>query len=237
MRLNSDPNWGAGAVSPVIAVMLMLVVTIIIAAVVSGYSGGLVKGQDTAPSAAIDVTIKNTGEWKGSYIQFDVKSVNEPFSSGDLKIVTAWTSTSGTSGGNTTMKGLNSPNTRTVSTYYQSPLGYGPGIENWVSDANSSYIGGYPGIQQFGNYSITAGTTMKAMPFGGNSTEGGYGVSTPYEYSAGSEYTNTTANYDGMQAVLGKTWYTLRAGDTVRVMIMHVPSGKTIYSKNIPVVG
>ena len=38
------------AVSPVIGVMLMLVVTIIIAAVVSSFAGGLVSGQQAAPS-------------------------------------------------------------------------------------------------------------------------------------------------------------------------------------------
>src|SRR5271157_1929388 len=41
------------AVSPVVAVMLMLVVTIIIAAIVSGFAGGLIKGQAKAPQATI----------------------------------------------------------------------------------------------------------------------------------------------------------------------------------------
>ena len=41
------------AVSPVVAVMLMLVVTIIIAAIVSGFAGGLMKGQTKAPQATI----------------------------------------------------------------------------------------------------------------------------------------------------------------------------------------
>ncbi|MBP2134055.1 hypothetical protein J2128_002021 [Methanomicrobium sp. W14] len=41
------------AVSPVVGVMLMLVVTIIIAAVVSAFSGGLMEGQSKAPQANI----------------------------------------------------------------------------------------------------------------------------------------------------------------------------------------
>jgi len=44
------------AVSPVVGVMLMLVVTIIIAAIVSGFSGGLAKGQTKAPQATITAT-------------------------------------------------------------------------------------------------------------------------------------------------------------------------------------
>jgi FlaG/FlaF family flagellin (archaellin) len=44
------------AVSPVVGVMLMLVVTIIIAAVVSGFAGGLAGDQSKAPQATLGVT-------------------------------------------------------------------------------------------------------------------------------------------------------------------------------------
>lgn len=50
------------AVSPVVGVMLMLVVTIIIAAVVSGFAGGLVGSTQKAPQAsvsAVDFVIKD----------------------------------------------------------------------------------------------------------------------------------------------------------------------------------
>lgn len=49
------------AVSPVIAIMLMLVVTIIIAAVVSSFAGGLAKSQDRIPQLTFDgkYSIKN----------------------------------------------------------------------------------------------------------------------------------------------------------------------------------
>lgn len=57
------------AVSPVIGVMLMLVVTIIIAAMVSAFTGGSVSGSQKAPSAVIQgtysqlngMTISNNG--------------------------------------------------------------------------------------------------------------------------------------------------------------------------------
>jgi flagellin-like protein len=48
MKQNSD-----NAVSPVVGVMLMLVVTIIIAAVVSAFAGGAVSGQAKTPQATI----------------------------------------------------------------------------------------------------------------------------------------------------------------------------------------
>jgi archaeal type IV pilus assembly protein PilA len=49
------------AVSPVVGVMLMLVVTIIIAAVVSAYAGGMASGQKKIPQATIqaDYSIKD----------------------------------------------------------------------------------------------------------------------------------------------------------------------------------
>ena len=45
------------AVSPVIGVMLMIVVTVIIAAVVSGFAGGMTDSQEAAPTAAIQCSI------------------------------------------------------------------------------------------------------------------------------------------------------------------------------------
>ena len=43
------------AVSPVIGILLMLVVTIIIAAVVSGFAGSLTSGQSAAPQVSVSV--------------------------------------------------------------------------------------------------------------------------------------------------------------------------------------
>jgi hypothetical protein len=186
----------------------------------------------------MDVTIKNSGEWRNSYIQFDVKSVSDPFSSGDLKIVTSWSNSTGGAGGNTTMKGLNAPNARfSTSTFYQAPLGYGPGVTLWNTSSSSIYSGGFPPEQQFGNYTITAGTVMKASAQGYNSATSayGYGAVTPYEYTTGSGWAE--GNIDSIMAVVGGKWYYLRAGDTVKVMVMHVPSGKTIFNKNVQVVG
>ncbi|ADN37205.1 conserved hypothetical protein [Methanolacinia petrolearia DSM 11571] len=49
------------AVSPVIGVMLMLVVTIVIAAVVSAFSGGFIDGQTKAPQANVKGTFSISG--------------------------------------------------------------------------------------------------------------------------------------------------------------------------------
>jgi len=57
-RMNSDKN---DAVSPVIGVMLMLVVTIIIAAFVSAFAGNAFGNTETTPAAALDVKILSNG--------------------------------------------------------------------------------------------------------------------------------------------------------------------------------
>jgi hypothetical protein len=36
-----------------------------------------------------------------------------------------------------------------------------------------------------------------------------------------------------MQAVLGKNWENLRAGDEVTVTVLHTPTGKVIWQKNV----
>jgi len=59
-KMNAD-----SAVSPVIGVLLMLVVTIIIAAVVSGFAGGIVAGQSKPPVATLDVQITALGNYGG----------------------------------------------------------------------------------------------------------------------------------------------------------------------------
>jgi flagellin-like protein len=55
-------NQNDRAVSPVVGVMLMLVVTIIIAAVVSGFAGGLIgSNNQKTPALTMDVRIVNSG--------------------------------------------------------------------------------------------------------------------------------------------------------------------------------
>jgi len=70
----------------------------------------------------------------------------------------------------------------------------------------------------------------------------------PYQYSHGNQYRvytgdKTTAveivkdnwHADSMQGVLGCGWENLRAGDVVNVKIIHTPSGKTIFNKDVVV--
>ncbi|WP_048152795.1 type IV pilin N-terminal domain-containing protein [Methanolacinia paynteri] len=78
------------AVSPVVGVMLMLVVTIIIAAVVSGFAGNMGANSAQAPQLSMDVKIVNSGYWQSSYFKAVVTGVDKPIDTADLKIVTSW---------------------------------------------------------------------------------------------------------------------------------------------------
>ncbi|MDD4484635.1 MAG: type IV pilin N-terminal domain-containing protein [Methanoregula sp.] len=79
------------AVSPVVGVMLMLVVTIIIAAVVSAFAGGMASGTSKAPQASIAVTatLPPTGNEtvfaNNGGDTFDINDIKVMFQSQDTK--------------------------------------------------------------------------------------------------------------------------------------------------------
>ncbi|MDD1687874.1 type IV pilin [Methanoregula sp.] len=238
------------AISPVVGVMLMLVVVIIIAAIVSGFAGGLMgTGNGNAPTLAMDVKVVNTGSFAGSGFFATVTGVSEPIQTQDLRIVTSWTAANGVtpiSGGNTTQPGTGNINVLfdpavTLTGYYVAPFGSGPGVGN-----GTETLGGIdtlrdfsaPG-QQFGNYSLMAGTTLSAMPcgakdgdsLGGTGTKAteGYGVDKRFTYSSGGPWLDATSS------VLGLHWENLRIGDTVTIKVIHVPTGKVIFNRDVMV--
>lgn len=230
--------------------MLMLVVTIIIAAVVSAFAGGLTETQKTAPQLTMDVAIVNTGHSGSSYILFDVKGTSEPIPSKDLKIATSWTTASGKAGGGVCTAGewntnIAIPGHVEHGFKYNSPIGFGKGVQGKQGINITTYGTG----QYFGKYMLVAGTTMKSSPATYESS--GYGVTDPYKYAVGSYWkdwkdweANTNPkkpkddyNTDGMMAILGKDWSELRAGDTVDVRVTHIPSGKVIFTKSVGVQG
>lgn len=87
-------NEKYSAASPVVGVMMMLVVTIIIAAIVSGFAGGLIDSDSQkAPALSMDVSITNSGTYRDSGFHAKVTGVSEPIPTSDLKIITSWTTT------------------------------------------------------------------------------------------------------------------------------------------------
>lgn len=258
------------AVSPVVGVMLMLVVTIIIAAVVSGFAGGLAGNNQKTPELTLDVHIKNNGYWTGSSFNARVTGVDKGIPTRDLKLITKWTHVypNGTpvSGGATVLPNVNNTNLHyspssgcdNVADYnFVAPTGYGSGVGK-TGETTGTGSGQSPTAEEkwFGNYNLVVGTSMWAEPFGAcaRPTAGGYvgykigyGTNgTRWGYKEGSDSCAifnlptdpkdlTSGQFDSMMAVLGANWYVLQPGDTVSVSIVHLPTGKTIWQKMVPV--
>ena len=206
-------------VSPVVGVMMMLVVTIIIAAVVSGFSGGLVDMTQKAPSATVEVHVKNGGDNETSYFSMKVMGVSEPIHTKNLKLVTSWVakdeSGNTVSGGNTCLAGkAGATKGDDRLDTFSAPTGYGAGVNAWADSNN------HPAGAQWGNFTWLPGTTMMDTPSG--------------DYSG---YTYSDGGTDAMQAILGESWYLLRPGDTVNVRVFYASSGKAIVDRKVSVEG
>jgi FlaG/FlaF family flagellin (archaellin) len=223
------------AVSPVVGIMLMLVVTIIIAAVVSAFAGGTVAGTQKAPSATMEFHIKNGGDSTNSYFSMKVLGVSDPIPTNNLKIITSWGSTlrdtgETITGGNASYAGLgkvyvNDEIGGSTPTYHNItvPTGYGNGITEW---ANASY---HPHGAQWGYYSLYSGTTTYDTPDQYGQSED---ASSAYQYAAAH-----SGYLDAMQVLLGGRWNNLKPGDIVTVRIVDQQTGKTIVDQKVVVEG
>jgi archaeal type IV pilus assembly protein PilA len=241
--MHANSNKHENAVSPVVGVMLMLVVTIIIAAVVSAFAGGLSTGSKAAPVASFECHISNSGSWGDSMFDIAVLSIDKAIPTKDIKLVTTWTNTSGYPVVTTISGPASTPNTyyncpsgvtdHTLCTgNYTSPLGFGPGVNRTIAAGN------YYTDQHWGNYSLMSGTHLHNSAYGYTKAYGGYGVdpATRFTYTDGSAYVYAD-DMDGMQAILGRDWYQLRAGNVVNVQLIHIPSQKVIFDKDVTVEG
>lgn len=208
------PERPEDAVSPVVGVMLLLVVTVIIAAVVATFASGLVSTQQAAPTVAADVEILSMDTYavSSSVGKFEMKivAVSDDVPTKDLKLVTKYVVNNRddpkekVSGGNVTYGKVN--NTKYDGYEYVSPLGFGPGVQG-----PAVTNGQYGTNQQFGYYSLTEGTYM--------------------QNSGSSSGTGT----DALDAILGEEWTHLQPGDTVDVTLIHVPTNGVLFSKTVTV--
>ena len=208
------------AVSPVVGVMLMIVVTVVIAAVLSIYAGGLAVTTQNAPSGSFNCKISNGGTWENSAFELDVISVSESIPTKDVKLTVSWIASDGTTDTVET-KGpaeKGKENCQHDGYKYNVPLGYGPDIDNDPAEP-------YPESQFYGNYALVAGRTLYAMPIGASGE--GYGVTQRYEYSVDSQ--------DPMRAILGWDWNNLRVGDRVNVRLTYIPTGTVLFDKDVVV--
>ncbi|WP_083523497.1 type IV pilin N-terminal domain-containing protein [Methanofollis ethanolicus] len=214
------------AVSPVIGVMLMLVVTIIVAALVSSFSGGLSDSAEPAPTTAFDISIR-AGDAVGNGAKTNAPGPapecvvltmvsGDTLNSADLKIITTYTVPE-------TYNGVPLANAgKVIKHTLDGAIGQ---TDKW--DENSD-----PFIPQVNGYNLESAGLSCLTP--------GYGMvgkGKPYFgtclFKAGEPYwfkdRNPFLGFD----VTDRTAYGFQEGSVVHVTIVHTPSGQTVYDRDV----
>ncbi|SFM26685.1 type IV pilin N-terminal domain-containing protein [Methanolobus profundi] len=210
------------AASPVIGVMLMVVVTVILAAAVSSYTTGMLPGSQDVPKASFDVDMRkdiSTSHGNMSYIAITMVT-GDKIPSKDLKIVTINPNAEGEYKTREILP--NNNNTATQSFTGVSPF--------WN-------LGNFPTTGQFfGEYMLESGMTIIADEYANY-------VGAVWEPDTGKYTTNPDGNMTGMQAMFAD-WGddpsdpsddTVHSGDVVTIKIIHTPTNKVIFTKDVVV--
>ena len=223
------------AVSPVIGVMLMLVVTIVIAGVIAVFGTGMVGTTESAPNVVLDVKImsnfdalsQNEGDLSGP--DFQILHVSgDVLDTGDIEIQIAWKDQLGNYHDSTysadafKASGVSLPGSRSQPMYVKA---IGATGDSYFGDAKLT-----PGLR------ITASTDYLTSNMKPDAETG----EIPDNKHKGSEFMNaifasgeTFSNFNSLED-LGVMEY-LPAGTPVDITILHIPSNTIIYDKEVVV--
>lgn len=214
------------AVSPVIGVMLMVVITVVIAGVIAAFGTSMVGNTEPAPSAVLDVEIINFDNQMdgGDYPNlmapdFRITHLSgDPIDTGDIEIRFSWT---------------DSDKVKHSSTYSATSV---EGVDVMYLEVPNAGIDVNPG---------SGSSKLKGIPFGEAELETGYTIKTVSKalgnVQAGetehkkSKYMDYIFN-NGQENPAGTTngvmdW--LEKGTKVDVTILHIPSNSIIYDKAV----
>jgi len=201
------------AVSPVIGVMLMLVVTIIIASFVSVFAGNIFGDTEATPNAALDVNIiSNGGVHNDQYVMLITHNGGDSINSDDLRIVSYYTDPIT----GVMYSGVLSSSLLEIKTAKMTGITLADGVTGVKIPYLNDLSGGAPGSAgtNFGEYSLSAGDVMSTGDSFGTSVAL-FGITT----------TGTApSDMNGLQK-----------GSVVEVKIIYTPSQKTIYSGKVTV--
>lgn len=208
MNKRAEKKTNTDAVSPVVGVMLMLVVTIIIAAIAGSFAGNLGGNAEKAPAAAIEAKIiSNGGDDGNQYVMTFEHLGGDPIPTKDLKILTYYTEPSG----------KEHMNEHTSLDRSLDIFGDGKSVRvPYLADVSA----GVPGDQavDFGNFAFMTGdvlSTGSSLGTGGPWGRGllGFDVTTPEKCK---------------EVGFGR-------GSIVEVRLVHMPSEKVIFQKEVAV--
>ncbi|MDO8872031.1 MAG: type IV pilin N-terminal domain-containing protein [Methanoregula sp.] len=212
------------AVSPVVGVMLMLAITVMIAAIVSAAAGGLSGTGKKAPSAILDITIYASKDYGGySLPSLIIKHISgNVLATKDLQIITYYRTPSGT-----TVKG-NLSGQYAVS-----------GDDDWGTYKLNKYSGVLfiNDKNRFESDTLQDSDKGNANWFGNASATFRPGdiIVTPAQYCGPNDPHNTGMEYL-FPGVNLKDPTEFPAGSVVTVKIIHTPSGQIIYDKDVVIV-
>ena len=239
------------AVSPVIGVMLMLVVTVVIAAAVTIFATGVVGETEPAPVSVLDVKIYTNypalyddGKPKVCGPDLHITHVSgDHVDTKDIELRFSWTHKDG-SGNDCSHYSTHSAEGMTE--YLSSNTGSWIGAANWMEAAGINSNGGkryqalyvkMPGgggtwglDHYFGKVTLTPGMKLTAsadmLPSTTENTGSQFmdAIFNNYEMSASTGFSNPCT---------GGIMNHLPAGTAVDVMIVHLPSDKAIYDKTV----
>ena len=209
------------AVSPVIGVMLMLVVTIIIAALVSSFAGGVVTSQERVPVATLDVTLSAADVPKANqdfYVQ--IKNLGgETLKLGELRISTTYTVPDKYNGQDVANAGKVIRHT----------------IDGSLDAVSSNYldksVDGYPFVPQTNTLSkseFTLNDLNAGFTFGKKATA----YFADYLLSTGNILKVSKESFLGFP-IDERNLYGFAEGSVVHVTISHIPSNKIIFDQDV----
>jgi len=261
MKRRTDMKERDDAVSPVIGVMLMIVVTLIIAAVVSAMAGGVFTAQSPAPTISAKVTCSvdtaADAKDKNCTLNIDVLSTSEVIDTKDLKITL-----DSLSGGARLFTTITADRPQDIN-------GTGAGVpsECLPGSARSNLQYGKfdlrSGVQmsgkviltdssKFAEYDLTAGDDIPSEAYS-DSADPETAAEDPEKYGPYMKLNkpdNLPAKYKGHYYLFNDGWeYSkktgiltkhdtayLNPGDKVSVKIIYIPNGQTVYSSDVKVV-
>ena len=225
------------AVSPVIGVMLMLVITIVVAGVIAVFGTGMAGNTETAPNVVLDIKIlsniealadeDHAGELRGP--DFQILHVSgDPLNTGDIEIQIAWTDQynkfhESTYSASEFKQNVGSVGGRSQPMYVKMHVPY-TGVD---------YTYGSGGMYDFyfGDVELTPGLRLTAttdfLPMGGDNNVGSWFMDAIF-CSNGETKTSNPKTDAGIMKYLP-------AGTPVDITILHIPSNTIIYEKEVVV--
>lgn len=228
-------------VSPVVGVMLMLVVTIIIAAVVSAFAGGLATQKEKAPQASLETHItwiSAASSMTGTAgPQFTMKHMGgDPINTRYIKLVTSWANATGEYNSQSTVAPVWGSSLETYTDAHS------PGTSNYTLSSLNTKELAWDGVSmQYYNapYLVIPGSFPTGTGFADNDTVQWFGN---YVFKAGdimkADLDNTVP---GSGTVMNQATPIIKYGtlltrnDIVNVKLIDLKSGTTIYDKDLSV--